>query len=403
MDTCLGFSKPLLTLIRLSCITVPLAIGACGGAPASTSQGGATTGGGGTEGPSSSAALKFFTRLTSTDSIQLWKTDATAEGTVSVLDIDTAPQQGTVVFGFTELTGYSYFSLDDGINGRELWRSDGTAAGTQMFMDIHAQPGVGSDPSHFTIFNGLLYFSATDPQNGRSLWKTDGTQAGTRPIKTLSPTGSFVEFDGALYFEADDGITGSELWKSDGTADGTVLVTDINPQAESSYPRNLTVMNGALYFTANNGRDGAELWKTDGSAAGTLMLKDITPAAPWNAPPADNNYRPLDLKAFNGTLYFQANNGERGYELWKSDGSSAGTVLVKDINPATTGPNAPSSFGGFVELNGALYFSATNNEHGSELWKTDGTADGTVMVKDINPTTGSSPGRWMVWNGLLYF
>lgn len=404
MTTRLIFVRSSLRPLRLVCLALPLVIGACGASPTGGAQAQSNMGGGsGETPPSSSAPVKFFTKLTSTRSIQLWKTDATAAGTVPIMDIATAPESGTVVLGFIEYHGFSYFSLDDGVNGRELWRTDGSVAGTGLFVDIHTQPGAGSDPRQFTIFNGLLYFSATDPFHGRSLWRTDGTAAGTLPIKTLSLSGSFVEFGGALYFEADDGITGSELWKTDGTPDGTVLVKDINPQAPSSFPRELTVMNDTLYFTANDGTTGAELWKSDGTAAGTLLVKDITPAQPWNAAPADNNYRPLDLKASNGALYFQANDGEHGYELWKSDGSAAGTALVKDIDPTTIGPNPPSSFGGFTEFNGALYFSANNQQQGSELWKTDGTVEGTVLVKDINPTTGSSPSRWFAWNGRLYF
>ena len=86
--------------------------------------------------------------------------------------------------------------------------------------------------------------------------------------------------------------------------------------------------------------------------------------------------------------YFSASDGISGPALWKTDGTSAGTVLVKDINPGVNG----SRPGGFAVFNGVLYFSANDGSNGSELWKTDGTAAGTQLVKDINPEVGDSTG-----------
>ena len=90
----------------------------------------------------------------------------------------------------------------------------------------------------------------------------------------------------------------------------------------------LTNVDGTLYFEASNATDGFELWKSDGTAAGTVMVKDINPG------PDGSN--PSDLTNVNGTLYFEANDGPNGAELWKSDGTAAGTVMVKDIDPGPT-------------------------------------------------------------------
>ena len=92
---------------------------------------------------------------------------------------------------------------------------------------------------------------------------------------------------------------------------------------------------------------------------------------------------PLDLTNVNGTLFFAANDGVHGTELWKSDGTAAGTVLVKDIDPA--GEARTSAVGNSTNVNGTLFFTANDGTHGVELWKSDGTAAGTVMVKDIIP------------------
>ncbi len=81
-----------------------------------------------------------------------------------------------------------------------------------------------------------------------------------------------------------------------------------------------------------------------------------------------------------------AEGGAYGRELWKSDGTAAGTVLVRDIVPNTS-TSAP---GALIDVNGTLFFAVNDSVHGRELWKSDGTAAGTVLVRDINP--GSADG-----------
>ena len=167
------------------------------------------------------------------------------------------------------------------------------------------------------------------------------------------------------------------------------MVADINPGGSSS-PRFLTPVGGNVYFAANDGVHGRELWSTDGTTA--HMVKNIRPGA--------GSSNPQGLVNVAGTLYFTATDGVHGRELWKSDGTSAGTKLVRDI--AASGGSRPTEL---TAAGGRVYFAAYDGVHGNELWVSDGTAAGTHLVKDIAaaPGHGSFPGQLTNAGGTLYF
>ena len=167
---------------------------------------------------------------------------------------------------------------------------------------------------------------------------------------------------------------------------------DICPGTFSSSPAYLTNVNGTLYFRANDGTTGYELWKSDGTEGGTVPVKDIYAGSGTSSP--------QNLTNVNGTLYFTAVSGTTGYELWKSDGTEAGTVLVRDIYAG----GSSSSPANLTNVNGTLYFTAVSGTTGRELWKSDGTEAGTVLVKDIYAGIGSStPENLTNVNGTLCF
>jgi len=175
-------------------------------------------------------------------------------------------------------------------------------------------------------------------------------------------------------FIANDATHGYELWRTDGTESGTLLVKNVSPQSNYNYSNHihdLVELNGIVYFDAYDGINGTELWRSDGTDAGTWMVSDIRPGA------SSGNIKLLTI--YNDLLIFQANDGINGAELWRSDGTAAGTFVVKDIYPGTAG----STPGSFKEHQGLLYFTARDDVHGYELWRTDGTESGTWMVIDI--------------------
>ncbi len=104
-------------------------------------------------------------------------------------------------------------------------------------------------------------------------------------------------------------------------------------------------------------------------------IKDISGGVPGSAP--------SDFAVVGAAPYFAADNGVSGRELWKSDGTAAGTVLVKDINPGA-GDSFP---GNLTNVGGTLFFAANDGASGVELWKSDGTTAGTVLVTSRFPRT----------------
>jgi ELWxxDGT repeat protein len=361
--------------------------------------------GSGNSSPSSLADVDgtlYFSASDGTNGSELWKSDATTAGTIQVKDI----WPGSIPSGPSNLTkfgGTLYFTANDGTFGGELWKSDGTTVGTALVKDINPGSDSSSAPSSATVVGGTLYFRADNGTNGTELWKSDGSAAGTTMVKDINPGAgnsnlfNLTAVGGTVYFFADDGTNGRELWKSDGTDAGTTLVKDIRPGSTSSGPLSLTNSGGTLYFSASDGTNGTELWKSDGTTAGTTLVKDIWPGVVSSGP----NY----LTSVSGILYFSAlvaGTGGIGVELWKSDGTAAGTTLVKDINPGA-GSSSPAFL---TEVGGTLYFSALDTSiNGIELWKSDGTTDGTTLVKNINPTdfASSSPTDLTNVGGTLYF
>lgn len=284
-------------------------------------------------------------------------------------------------------------------------------------------PGIGNSSSIYnwmTSANGKLFFTAEDETHGMELWVSDGTDAGTTLLKDIYPgintssagwAGNFTECGNKLFFIANDGIHGAELWATDGSEAGTYMVKDIGNDTEVGIAwsglggygasGNLFTFNNKVYFPACDGRTSVgqhdtELWCSDGTEAGTYMVKDIRP---------DEGSEPKGFCEFNGLLYFEAYDGGQGMgghggELWVTDGTDAGTHLFKDI-AAVASSETPQ----YLTVCGdKMYFTTDDGIHGKELWVTDGTDSGTYLVKDIRTDGGSSYPRYLTsLNGILYF
>ncbi|HEY6714189.1 MAG TPA: ELWxxDGT repeat protein [Rubrobacter sp.] len=287
-----------------------------------------------------------------------------------------------------------------------------------LVEDIY--PGeTGSEPNWLVDFKGSLLFGANHPRFGEELWRSNGTKPGTKLVKDIDPgplvikkmekteTGSsapdsVMRTKKWIYFQATTVKYGDELWKSDGTKWGTKIVKDIVPGPGVSDPEDIvSTAPRTTFFRAWDKKHGEELWKTDGTEKGTTLIKDINPDLPPGARCDQGECgipkgwsHPDTVTVMGKQVFFAADDGKHGVELWKSDGTEKGTTLVKDIN-TVKGNSNPNDKGDALTRSAeveklyvvgkTLYFRASDGKHGVELWKSDGTNRGTRLVKDINP------------------
>jgi ELWxxDGT repeat protein len=204
-------------------------------------------------------------------------------------------------------------------------------------------------------------------------------------IQYLTPVGSL------LFFTYDDGVHGTEIWKSDGTPGGTGLVKDVCPGPVSSRPTNLMAVGSTLFFSADDGVHGQELWKSDGTEQGTVMVTDLNPGS------GNGIYYggPGAMAVLGSTLFFPATDGGAKQGLWKSDGTAAGTVFLNSIQPGGGSVGIPFMAAASTVIYFFGYDPATTK---TSLWKSDGTVAGTVHILDLSPV-----GRLMGAGAGAYF
>jgi ELWxxDGT repeat protein len=330
----------------------------------------------------------YFSADDGTHGRELWKSDGTPGGTVLAVDIETG--SGSSSPTQTVVTGRTLFSsATTAATGRELVAVD-LATDTATVLDLLPGP-VGSNPGIPVFYRGSAYFAATGTA-GRELWRSDGTVAGTSPVADLASGSENADplhpcvHGGLLYFGATTPTTGAEIFVTDGTAAGTDLALDLIPGATSSNPMWLTSFQGELVFTADDGTHGAELVSWDGATATVLDI--ATGAVGSDARPGrSNNYPPGNGNRFatnEGDLYLRATTPAAGTEVFRFDGSTV--TLVRDIRPGTagSGPYDLTFFGT------RLFFTANDGVNGLEVWVTSGTPATTLRVTDLGTGAAGS-------------
>ena len=296
--------------------------------------------------------------------------------------------------------------------GRELWCFNSTTQKSSLLKDIYPGPSAGISGSPASVkLNNKVYFLAQQNSSFYQLWVTDGTSIGTTKLKDLSSNFVIDElvvvgnkiffyqnnelwaydtltdalqslktftysgnvklysFHNQLFLAANDGVYGKEIWKSDGTPGGTTLLKDIASSSGSSISNDFKIieLNNKFYFVAN-GAAGYELYESDGTTAGTVSVTPVK--VPELDGAASDNYF-----VFKGLDPVGS-----GIEPWVSDGTAAGTKLLKDIIPGVTSSLAMPKF---ISFNNKIYFESNSNgitpNYGNYIWETDGTLAGTAL------------------------
>jgi|GEM_PF-665977 len=249
-------------------------------------------------------------------------------------------------------------------------------------------------------WNGKYFYTSKGAATGSiNLSVTDGTAAGTQKIFTFTkavgssivsvgvyaPAQNFMYLGVVSTFPFAGGSTPQQydLWKSDGTTAGTVLIKSFSTTTagqvlfhSSGYANgytNLSVMGDMMIFRGYEAATGTEIWKTDGTTAGTTVLKDINAGT--------NGTAPWHFGKAGGKMVFSSNTG-----LWATDGTEAGTQLIKAFDGFSVGSYIAEGGNNFRNK---YFFYAGTPADGIEPWVTDGTAAGTKMLKDCNPGTAS--------------
>ncbi|MEZ5966145.1 MAG: hypothetical protein R3F56_20075 [Planctomycetota bacterium] len=257
---------------------------------------------------------------------------------------------------------------------------------SDQFTVVRLPSGMVADAAGTRVF----FIAETDTE-GRELWVTDGSVA--RMLRDIRPgVGSslpvaLVPFQSGIAFLADDGVHGFELWVSDGTPAGTRMVVDLFPGADWGVYGAVTpgVLGNRLIFAGSDGISGYEPWVSDGTAAGTQRLADLVPGV-------DSSF-PGRFVRFGSRVAFAARD-----KAYVTDGTPAGTQLLLDPNTGVSGYVREIVATG----DGRLFFYASNDVVGPELWVSDGTAAGTYVL-DILPgplglaPQGLSPARSRVY------
>lgn len=344
-----------------------------------------------------SGGSAYFVSDRGTDGVELWRTDGSPAGTLRL-----ASFQDKALSDLRDLGGSLVF-LATSTDGEQpvfsFWKSDGTPAGTALWLGLPADTVGITD---VTALGPELYFFL---RSETELWvvRSDGTDGGTRKLfQDFDSCGFFDEESrflrsaGLVYFTACGGY-GIYLYRTDGTAAGTVRVIPAAGDTSSDTPflQALFEFQGDFYyFGANPDQDSPVPW---------ILWRGRTPAtaAPLKAV-GFQYYDPVqpEYTVLGGRLYFRAWDPDHGFELWRTDGTAAGTVLVRDIAPGDTSSDPQ----GLIATGGRLWFSALDPEHGRELWTSDGTRQGTRLVEDLAPGPSSSaPEQLTPFHGRLYF
>ena len=341
----------------------------------------------------------YFSWKDTNDDVELWSSDGTVQGTSRVKNINSTKSSQPYISDIT-INGYRYFTAtSDGYQfNRELWRTDGTENGTQQVVDITPNPGHGSHPRNLTLYKNSIYFfaleGATSTSNNfegtTSLYKSSGELGNFTKVEMFSESSAYSKPSGltklgsALLFKRDaDAGNGAnwEFWGSNG-----LDKSFIHDQSVDAHYSCSVQLNKHCYGVGRDDTNGSELWMSNLTLSNVQILKDINEE---NSQGASGGSAIRNITLAENKFFFLAYDNIHGVGLWVSDGTKAGTKLVKDFFQGIKTDGSEywyfDKFKSFTNVNGTLLFYFADDSGNQSLWKSDGTLNGTVMVSHDNP------------------
>lgn len=312
----------------------------------------------------------YYLKRNNQSGYQIWRTDGT--NTTIFLDSVSYRQK---LFATEEVL---LFMKND-----QIWRTDGTITNTAPISE--ATYSIQETPRGFHAFLDKIYF---ETRTGK--WLIEGNTL--KPFDLVPDETDLyfngVEFNGFYYMAGKENAHGCELWRTDGTPQGTTLFKDLDPANTSSHnnelnsgsPNGFQIIDGKMFFGSDQG-----IWTSDGTSNGTVLIKPIENV--------NHNYsygwtnilfgRTPIHGTLNGKYFIAIENTEYGNEIWVSDGTETGTYVLNIFEGSGYGLSREKPKPMAI-LDNQLYFAADNGQLGQELWRTDGTIEGTTIIKDIN-------------------
>jgi len=281
---------------------------------------------------------------------------------------------------FAELNGKLYFTAQNGDMNYEVWVTDGTQQGTQVLKEINTTGSANPGKLH-KVGNKILFAATDDDLTVNSiatydLFVTDGTESGTLKLADLNDfSNDFLSSSRVISFNNKFVFcTSDKVMTTDGTIAGTAQVGTIQQYAQGF---GYCELNGKAYFLISQNNQ-LEVWRTDGTSSGTMRVKTLSPDIQF----AEN------MKSFNGKLYIVGAGSGEGYDLFSFDGTETGSV--NRIRLSTLGYCYPSELRVYENK---LWLIASNDVH-NNLYKMD--------VNDVAPIPVSSISNTDVYGQLAF-
>lgn len=334
------------------------------------------------------------------DQRSVWVSDGSAAGTRRLEQFGDAPfQADSVACLLPRANGDVLVLFDPSTAGSmELWGIDGAGGPTQPLLTaglLPANTALSNSGSACPVeFGDQLLLSAFRPDTGFELFRSNLSPGHLVLVRDLVP-GSASGFDngidpvvagGRFYFGGVGASGGLAAWASDGTAQGTVPLLDGNTPL-GAQPHSFTAYGDDVLFVARDDLARHQLWRSDGSVAGTRTLTGVAnPGVAVRLPVEETGAAGRALAVDGARIFFIANGAAQGSGSWLHV-SLGGAGDQRRLSPP--GPTEPLAPQGLAVVPGAgVVFSGYQSIGGRELWFSDGSAAGTGPIADIAPGAG---------------